>query len=118
MVAQVLNSFPNDVLPFKELVWHQLTVVFLRLRDYACHGVVYGVCRPVADICQIIYIDRAKTLLDEILFHSRHLTEQGHFLGVCDPHIGFCVGGCAAKNDERTRVSRINKGSGIDECVL
>ena len=59
LVALVVNCFPNNVLPFKELMRHQLTVVFLQMREYARHGVVYGVCRPVADIRQISFLNCA-----------------------------------------------------------
>ena len=98
-VARVVNVFFQDVLPFKELVRHQLTVIN-RVR-----------C-PVVDIFQLRCLYRAKTLLDESLFHSHHLTEQTHFLGVHDPHIGVRVRGRAVWNDERTRVIQVNKNIG------
>ena len=44
--------------------------------------------------------------------------EQAHFIGVRDPHIVVCVGGCSVCNDERTQVSRVDKRSGIDDRVL
>ena len=60
------------------------------------------------DISQLIYLGRANNFLDGSLLHSYHLTEQAHFLGVRDPHIGFRVGGRAVQNDERTRVICLN----------
>ena len=39
----------DDVLPFKEIVRHQMTVVVLQMHEYARQGVIYGVCCPVAD---------------------------------------------------------------------
>ena len=75
--------------------------------EYARHSVDDVVHGPVADIRKICFLDRAKYLLHKSLFHSRHLTEQAHFLGVRDPHIGVYVGGCAVRIDERTRVSRV-----------
>ena len=84
------------------------------MREYACHGVVNGVCCTIVDICQIICLERANNLLDEGFFQSRHLTEQAHLLGVRDPHIGVFVGSCSVWNDERTRVSRVKK-KGVGE---
>ena len=49
-VARVVISLPDNVLPFHNLVWHQLTVVFLKERKYARHGVVNQVRGPVAVI--------------------------------------------------------------------
>ena len=85
---------------------------------YAHHGVIDGVHGPVADIHQICLLDRDKCFLQESLFHYRHLTEQAHFLGVRDTHIGFRVGGRAVRNDDRTRVSRLYESSGRNMCVL
>ena len=117
-VAQVVNCFLNNLLLFKELVRNQLTVVFLHMCEYYRHGVVYGVRRPVADIRQMRCLDCANDFLYKSLFQSRHLTEQAHFLGVRDPHIGVCVGSSAIRNDEKNHVSRVSEGSGRDECVL
>ena len=44
--------------------------------------------------------------------------EQAHFLDVRDLRIGVRVGRRAVQNDDRTRVSRVNEGSGRDECLL
>ena len=73
-VAWVANRLLGGVLLFKEIMLHQLTAVFLYMHEYSCHGVVYVVCGPVADIRQICFLKRAKYLLYERLFHSRHLT--------------------------------------------
>ena len=91
---------------------------FLQIHEYALHGVIYRVCRPVADIHLVRCLDRANDFLDESLLHSRHLTEQAHFFGVRDTHIGVRVGGCAVRNDERNQVSWVNKRGGINEGVL
>ena len=88
------------------------------MREYARHGVVDGVHGYVADIRQICFLDRANYLLHENLFHSRHLTEKAHFLGVHDPHIGVRMGGHAVRNDDRTRVIQVDGRSGRDECLL
>ena len=82
------------------------------MREYIRHGVIYLVRCPFADIRQVSCIYRTKYLLDESLLHSRHLTEQAHFLGVRDSHIGVHVGSHAVRNDERTQVSRVNENSG------
>ena len=111
-VVRVVNCLLGDVLPFKYLVRHQLTVVVLQMCEYACHGVVYGVCCPVADICQISFLGRANNLLDKILLHPCYLMKEEHFLGVRDLRIGVRVGGRSVRNDERTQVSWLNKSSG------
>ena len=97
---------------------HQLTLYVLQTREYAQHSVIYGVCRPVANIRHIRFLNRAKDLVDKILLHSRHLTKQEHFLSVLDPHIRVRVGGRAVQNYERNQVSQANKRSGRDECAL
>ena len=84
----------------------------------ARHGVIYQVFRPVADIHQVSCLDRANNVLDNSLLHSRHLTEQAHFLGVQYPPIEVCVSGRAVQNDVETWVSRVNKSSGIIEGVM
>ena len=117
-VTRVVNRLLDVVLPFKDLVQHQLTAVVLQMREYTHHGVVYGICCPVADIQQIRFFDCVNNLLDESLFHSRHLTEQAHLLGVCNPRIVLRVGICAVWNDERTWASQVNKGSGRYDCLL
>ena len=86
--------------------------------EYSRHGVVDGVCGPVADIRQICLLDRANNLLHESLFRSSQLTEQAHFLGVHNPHIGVRMGGRSVRNDERTQVSRVDESIGIYEFVL
>ena len=117
-VTRVVNRLLDVVLPFKDLVQHQLTAVVLQMREYTHHGVVYGICCPVADIQQIRFFDCVNNLLDESLFHSRHLTEQAHFLGVRIPHIGVRMGGRAVWNDERTQVSWVCERTGIYERVM
>ena len=49
---------------------------FVEIREYSRHGVIYRVCRPVADIFQVSCLDHANDLLGEILLHSCHLMEQ------------------------------------------
>ena len=42
-VARVVNHFINNVLPFKDIKRHQLTVVFLKMHEYARDSVIYGI---------------------------------------------------------------------------
>ena len=117
-VARVVIRLLDDVLLFQKLVRHQLTVVFLEVRKYVRNGVVNRVHGHVADIRLIFLLNHANDLLHERLLHYRHFREQAHLLGVSDPNIGVCVGGCAVRNDERTWVSRIYERIGVDECIL
>ena len=97
---------------------HQLTVLVLQASQYIRHGVVDLIGRTVADICKVSFLDCVSNLLHKSLLHSCHLSEKTHFFGVCDPHVGICVGGCSIWDDEQTRVSQVDKGSGQDERVL
>ena len=99
-------------------MWHQLTVVLLKVRKYACHCVTNRFFGPVADIRWILFLDRANDFFHERFFHSRHLTDHAHFLGLCYPHVEVRMGSCAIRNDERTRMSPVDKRSGGDERVL
>ena len=73
-VARVVNCFLYNILPFKELVRNQLTLVSLQMREYARNGVINRVRRPVADTRQVNCLDRANDLLYESLLDSCHLT--------------------------------------------
>ena len=50
-VVRVVNRLLDNVLPFKDIMRHQLTVVVLKLRKLTCHGIVDQVRGPVADTC-------------------------------------------------------------------
>ena len=39
--SRVVNCLLDNVFLFKELVRHQLTVVVLHIREYACHSIIY-----------------------------------------------------------------------------
>ena len=117
-VPRIVDSFLNNFLPVKKLVRHQLIVVFLQMREYSCHGVIYGVRCPIADILQISYLNCANDFFEKSLFRSCHLTEQVQFFGGHDLHIGVRVDSCALLNYENTRVSQVNKRSGRDDCIL
>ena len=74
-------------------------------------GVVDRIGLAVADIREVRFLERGKHLLHKGLLQSCHLSEQTHSLGVCDPHVRICVGSFAVQDDERTRVSWLDKGS-------
>ena len=97
---------------------HQLTVLVLVAIQYIQHGVVDLIGRTVTNIRQVRFLYCVSNLLHKILLHPCHLSEQTHFIGVCDPHVGIHVGGCSIWDDEQTRVIQVEKGSGQDERVL
>ena len=81
---------------------HQLTVVVLKSIKHVCDGVVDRIGRAVVDIRKVHFLDHGIFFLHESLIHSRHLLEQTHYLGVCDPHVGIRMGGCDIRDDQRT----------------
>ena len=65
-VVQVVKTHLHDVLTFKKLVWHQLTLAVLQMREYACHGVIYIYfvllqisAKYASSTVPIIFLDRA-----------------------------------------------------------
>ena len=117
-VSSIVDRLLDGVFALKELVGPQLTAVVLEVIQHVRHGVVDWIGRAVADIHKVRVLERGNNLLHGSLLHSRHLSEQTHFLGVCDSHAGIRVGSCAVRDDERTRVSRVDEGSGWYERVL
>ena len=66
-VVRVVNRLLDNVLPFKDILRHQLTVVVLQMREYVRHSVVYGVCGPIAYIRQISFLGRSKKIGRELV---------------------------------------------------
>ena len=94
--------FLTICLLLEDIVGHQLTVVFLEASQYVRDGVVDRIGRVVMVISKVHFLDPWKHLLHENLLRSHHLSEQTHFLGVCNPHVGICVVGCAFRDYKRT----------------
>ena len=101
----------NNVLGLEKILRHQLTVVVLEAIQNVCHGVVDSFF-SVADIHRVRFLDCGNYLLHGSLIYSCHFMNQKQFLGVCNPHVGIFVGGCAVQDDELTRVSWLDKESG------
>ena len=75
------------------------------------HGVVDLIFCLVADIREVRFLDSVNNVLHKSLLHSRHFSKQTHFLGVQDLHDVICVSGCAIRDDDQNRVSRVDEGS-------
>ena len=117
-VSGIVDRLLDNVFALRELVGHQMTVVVLKASQQVHGGAVDRIGCAVADIREVRFLDRGNVFLYESLLHYCHLLEQTHSIGVCDPHVGICVGGCAIRDDESTRVSRLDEESGQDESVL
>ena len=110
--SRLVGCLLDNVLALEKLVRHQLTVVVLEKSYHVHHGVIDWVCCPVADIQEIRFLDHVNGLLHESLLYSHDFLKHTHFLGVSDPHVGICVGGCAVRDDDRTKVIWVEKRSG------
>ena len=62
------------------------------------NGVVDQICGLIVDICKIILLICGDNMLYEGLLESGHFTEETHFFGVRDAHVGFHVGGRSNRN--------------------
>ena len=114
-VLRIVDRLLDDVFALEELVGHQPTVVVLKVSQHVHDGVVDRIGRAIADIIEVRLFEYVINLMHKSLLESRHLSEQTHSLGMCDPHVGIHVGGCAVRDDEWNRVSQVDKGSGWDE---
>ena len=108
----IVSRLLENVFTFKKLVGHQLTIVVLEVSHHIHHSVVDSICCPFSDIHEVHFLDNWNDLLHNILIYSRHFSKQAHFIGVRDPHVRICVGGCAIWDDERTEVDWVDKVSG------
>ena len=91
---------------------NQLTVVVLEVSQHVHGGVVDRIVRAFADIRELHFLDCRKFFLHESLLHPHQLLEHMHYLGLYDPNVGICVGGCSVRDDDQTWVSRVDEGSG------
>ena len=109
---RMVRRLLDNVLSLAKFVGHQLTVYFLEVSEHVRHGVVDVVSRVISDIRNIRFLNRGNDLLQETLLYSRNFSKQMHFLSVRNLYVRIHVGGCSVWDDEWTRVSWINEGSG------
>ena len=105
-------SLLDDVLSFNKIVRQQLTVVVLEVSQQVLHEVVDGFFHAIADIHKIQFLDCGNDLFHKSLLNSCKFSKQTHFVGVRNSHSRIIGGVFDIRDDERTRVSWVDEGSG------
>ena len=110
-VSRMVCCLHENVLVLEDFLGHQLTVVFLEMREHVCHSFLCVDSFAIVYNRKIRLLGRGSDLLHEELLDSRQFAKNTHFLCVRGFYVLTCMGSCAVWDDQRAQVSWVNKGS-------